>query len=165
MSISDLVKNHEKKIKECLEVDPDIFYGDKAEVEMLKYVNKELWQEKKENARGFFNPKEYSGKDNDEVYIFVKDEREKIGTLAHELRHASQYNLKFEEFEFPTDPYCLNDSFYSCRKAEIDANKYAYKYCKKQRLGFPIMFYYAEKVIYGNLIRFCHKVTCNHSCP
>lgn len=165
MSISEFVGNHEKEIKKCLNVYPEVFYGKAANEEIQKYVEKKIWKKNKKTANGYYNP------DTNEVYIFnvgVSDDLT-VGILAHELRHAYQYKLEEDNknehrkkvFNFPPHDYSLKDKYYECRKSELDANSFAYKYCKENKLEEKVIKYYKKKKEKIEKNRLKHK----HSCP
>ena len=163
--MNNIVKEHEQKIKDRLNVYPKVFYGKNAHKEMQKYVDKEIWKKKKKTANGYFNPEE------NEVYIFRKiiSKDFLVGILAHELRHAYQYKLEKEIenergkkiFNFVTNFYSLEDDCYDCRKSELDANYFAYEYCKENNLKKKVIKYYKKKKEKIEENRLKHK----HVCP
>lgn len=163
--MNEFVKDHVIRIKNWLNVDPAVFYGQEANEKILEHVDKKVWEKNKKTANGFFNP------NTNEVYIFNVNESDQfsVGVLAHELRHAYQWKLEKELkgesgkhiiFNFITDFYSLKDEFYKCRKSELDANYFAYKYCKKNKFDRKAIRYYKKKKdeIENNRIKHTH--TC-----
>lgn len=148
-----ILKEHEMKIKNCLDVYPNVLYGEEANEKMKQYFK----DYKKKSYNGYFNPL------TNEVYILILN-KFSIGTLAHELRHAYQFNIKGEYFNFPDD-WFKKDPFYKCRYAELDANRYARDYCEENDLGRRLKKRYSKKVTRIERKRELHKLTAKHSCP
>lgn len=133
-----------------------VLYGKEACKRMKEFIpasKEKLWI----NANGFFNPPE------GEVYIFnsKKTDDMTVGILAHEIRHAHQFFIKYHDFKFEEDWYSLKDEFYECRKTELDANTFAYEYCLKNKLSKKVIRHYQKKMNKNTRARRKHK----HICP
>ena len=125
-----------------LKPEPIVFYGDKA----VAYVrnNVPAYKNKsdkviKKGANGYFHyenlPKKYN--ETGVVCIF----NEKIGTLAHELRHAKQFqnnNRWMKPFLGMKFFYKLLYPFYP---PELEAFNYAKKYLKSSELEDELSYY------------------------
>lgn len=147
-----IVKKHEKQLKTMLNINPKIYYGSEAKEKLRTVLGKNGLK-----YNGFYNPPA------NEIYIKNVNKRA-IGTLAHEMRHVYQFNYKYDEFIFHEDWYNLNDPMYSCRKTELDANLFALRYCKENKLGIFITFCYYWRFFKIKMTRKLHKLAKKHIC-
>lgn len=126
-------KKHEENIKKFLDLDETVkvLVGEEADnyvdehKEIYKERHKEELESKYKKVNGIFLWWE------NENTILIKSE-EKIGTLAHELRHAWQYKNKKYKFKIPKTKYQKNKEkvIYFVSSKELDAHKYAKNYCR-----------------------------------
>lgn len=134
-------KGHFEKIKSKLELKLDfkVIIGEEARNIIVKYGGSP-------NQNGAFIHKNI----NQKIVTVINTKR--IGTLAHEMRHAWQYENK-EKYGFdffndsPTDK-CL----YYTSKKELDANQYAFKYCMNNRLIITALEYLG--ILIGSYVYF-----------
>lgn len=143
---------HFEILKQLLQVNPCLKKEDEAEKIISQY--KDIH---------FFNGG-YIHIDNLNT-IAVKD-LSRIGTLAHEMRHAWQFKNKIEEgfcFNVPVNKLEKIKSLivYLIGKKELDANKFTFHYCmlmglKKQSKNhfFPILSTWVFRLIIPILILF-----------
>lgn len=121
-------EEHIENLKRRLEVDPRIVYhGDPEFDGLVKPYG---------GMRPGWNGS-YLWKLGENTIILMRKGR--VGTLAHEFKHAAQYkNREAEGFEFDhNEPLDFKAKFsdYASSKKEDDANKFAREYCKEHGLN------------------------------
>ncbi|WP_121616651.1 hypothetical protein [Virgibacillus halodenitrificans] len=147
---------HIEKIKKELDlnsIEVKVIYGEEARNKINSmFVAKTVKKAEKaaKNVTGYCIP-------NENIVYVCKTDNLGIGTLAHELRHIYQYNLKYHNFSFPRDFYS-KDPYYWCRLAELDANEFALKYCKGNNLGWYNIFKYHYRILRIKSTRAIHKL-------
>ena len=106
-------EEHVEILKQELDIDPAVLKSTEAKL----FISK------------FGNPKTYNGGFDPETNTVAVKDPNRIGTLAHEMRHAWQYKNKDKNiFNFLNSK--TNLIAYPFSKKEWDANKYARRYCK-----------------------------------
>ena len=136
-------ESHVKNIKKELDINPEVLKGTDAK-KLIKQFNRIpgnggfVWIE---NTVAVINPN-------------------RIGTLAHEMRHAWQFKNK-DKLNFNFKKTIKNPLAYVVCPKELDANKYARDYCKRMGLhgmayGYlvSILVYYLFKFVLYPIIMF-----------
>lgn len=121
-------------LKNTLMIEPILKTGNEAEEIMRKYGSDK------------FTNGAYIYYDNLNI-VAVRD-TSKLGILAHEMRHAYQYKWENEKYrweegnnrpkEKTINKFKRKIYYLVCNK-ELDANKFAYKYCKKNKINGQIL--------------------------
>jgi len=126
-----------KKLK--LKAKPRLLLGDEAS----SYIKKHKKDEKPQNGGYLFW--------TNTVAIINK---KRIGTLAHEMRHAYQYEHRMRKgYEFSRDTKAINNRcdeiIYLASRKERDANWYALRYLIFNTLAYKQIIEYIYKVLEG----------------
>lgn len=108
-----MIEEHIKKLKNKLNINPIVLLGSDAE-EFIRANGSWLTQ--------------HGGFDSLTNTVAIID-RNRVGTLAHEMRHAWQFKNK-DIYKFDFNKKTSNILLYLASRKEWDANKYARNYCK-----------------------------------
>lgn len=125
-----IFKQEFERLKQELNVEPRLVLGEEAKKLISKY------------GKGLPFNGGYIHADGLNVVAVIEPVR--LGTLAHEMRHAWQYkNKEIEGFNFTASPVGVVEKIkhqivYFTGRKEYDANKFALSYCKRMGLAEQI---------------------------